>query len=88
MCFVGDRGAAGQSAAHEQPKAGELGDVGSGGGGGGQCFEGSEEEEAGLLLNHVKAEPGRGDNATSNVGQTHVTGLYAYTMPIQCTPSE
>ena len=48
--YVGDRGAQGQLAAHEQSEAGELGVrvvVGGGGRGGGECDEGAQEEEAG-----------------------------------------
>ena len=53
--FKGDRGAEGQPAARQQPEAGEPG-VGGGGGGRGGGAEGAQEEEAGLLLNHVKVD--------------------------------
>ena len=57
LISAGDRGAEGQPAAHEQPEAGEPGVRNDGRGG--ECDEGPQEEEAGLLLNHVKVEHGR-----------------------------
>ena len=57
LLFEGDRGAEGQPAARQQPQAGEPG-VGGGGRGGGA--EGAQEEEARLLLNHVKVDPAAG----------------------------